>query len=347
MPSELPKRHQTLIAPTSASNPRNGEGAIVPLRGGRLLLAWTHFGGGQDHSGAEIWARRSADGGTTWDAPYLLQENIGTCNVMSVSFLRALSGELLFGFLVKNHPSEDCHYVVRHSRDEGTSWDAPILATPEEGYFVVNNDRLLRTRSGRILVPAAKRGETRYHSTCFASDDGGHTWARCAPYLDLPDGPVGLQEPGLVECADGSLWMYMRTDRGCIYASRSADDGENWSVPEPTSLIAPVAPASAARLPGSDQVLILYNDRRGVPYSLDRSAPFHHRTPLAAALSEDGGRTWRDCGLVESDLTRSYCYASIAFHDENTLLTYYVGVAGGPNLLDMKLSIIPTAVWTT
>ena len=28
------------------------------------------------------------------------------------------------------------------------------------------------------------------------------------------------------------------------------------------------------------------------------------------------------------------------------LLTYYVGVVGGPNLLDLKLCIVPTAAWT-
>jgi hypothetical protein len=39
-------------------------------------------------------------------------------------------------------------------------------------------------------------------------------------------------------------------------------------------------------------------------------------------------------------------YSSIAFHDEDTLLTYYVGVAGGPNLLDLKLCIVPTAACT-
>jgi hypothetical protein len=33
-------------------------------------------------------------------------------------------------------------------------------------------------------------------------------------------------------------------------------------------------------------------------------------------------------------------------HGENTLLTYYVGRAGGPNLLDLKLCIVPTAAWT-
>jgi hypothetical protein len=138
----------------------------------------------------------------------------------------------------------------------------------------------------------------------------------------------------------------MRTDRGCIYASRSVDDGESWSIPEPTDLIAPVAPASARRLPGSDDILIVYNDRSGVPYSSDRTAKFHDRTPLVAAVSSDGGHTWHHHKLVESDRHKSYCYTSIAFHGEDTLLTYYVGVAGGPNLLDLKLAIVPTAAWT-
>jgi hypothetical protein len=350
MQRRVPKRSETIIAPTSASNPRNGEAAVIPLRDGRLILGWTHFtGGGHDHSGAEIWGRCSVDGGCTWEEPFLLQENIGRCNVMSVGFLRLQTGTLLFGFAVKNHPSEDCRYFVRHSHDEGSSWGEPVLSIPEPGYFVVNNDRLLQTREGRLLIPAARSINSDYHcvSTCFGSNDGGQTWQRQAPYLDLPQSAVGLQEPGIVECTDGTLWMYMRTDRGCIYVSRSADGGTSWSAPEPTSLIAPAAPASARRLPESDDILILYNDRRGMPYSPDRSTAFHHRTPLTAAVSSDGGRSWHCQKLVEADRRRSYCYTSIAFHGDDTLLTYYVGVAGGPNLLDLKLCIVPTSSWTT
>lgn len=343
------KRQETILAGVDEANPRNGEAAILPLRDGRLLMAWTRFfGGGRDHSGAEIWARESEDGGYTWGTPYLLQENIGRCNVMSVGFLRLHSGTLLLGFAVKNHPGEDCRYYLRRSYDEGQSWGAPVLAIPEPGYFVVNNDRLRQTQAGRILIPAAKSVDARYHcvSTCFTSDDEGRTWQRSSPYLDLPETAVGLQEPGVVECAGGTLWMYTRTDRGSVYACRSEDAGQSWSAPRPTSLIAPVSPASARRLPGRDEILILYNDRRGVPYSPDRSTVFHHRTPLTAAVSSDGGRSWQSHQEVEPDRTRSYCYTSIAFQGENTLLTYYVGRAGGPNLLELKLCIVPTAAWT-
>ena len=83
-----------------------------------------------------------------------------------------------------------------------------------------------------------------------------------------------------------------------------------------------------------------------MPYSPDRSTVFHHRTPLSAAVSSDGGRSWHSHREVESDRSRAYCYTSIAFHGENTLLTYYVGHAGGPNLIELKLCIVPTAAWT-
>jgi len=335
--------HEEIIAPTTPANPRNGEGAIVSLGHGGLLLAWSRFiGGGRDHSPAEIWARTSSNGGRVWDEPYLLQGNVGGCNVMSVSLLRLASDALLFGYLVKHHESQDCHYYVRRSDDDGETWSAPVLATPEAGYFVVNNDRLIQTRRGRLLAPASKAVEPNYHCVagCFYSDADGATWQRSKTVMDLP-GNAGLQEPGIAELADGSLWMHLRTDRGCIYESRSEDGGEHWSAPEPTDLVAPLAPASAKCLPDSGDILMIYNDRRRAPHSV-----FSHRTPLAAAVSRDGGLSWDYHRLIEPDQSRSYCYTSIAFDRQATLLTYYVGKAGGPNLVDLKLKIVSTADWT-
>jgi hypothetical protein len=74
---------------------------------------------------------------------------------------------------------------------------------------------------------------------------------------------------------------------------------------------------------------------------------FEWRTPLTAAVSHDGGRTWGPRKLVECDETRSYCYTSIAFYKDTTLLMYYMGVAGGSNLVDLKLKIVPTQEWAS
>ncbi len=346
----VPVLHEEIINPTGPGNPRNGEGDVVELRDGRLLMAWTRFSGPDDHSQGDIWGRYSHDGGFTWSEPFLLQENLGGCNVMCVSFLRLHSGVLLFGFAIKNHESADCHMYVRRSGDDGKTWSEPILASPEEGYMGANNDRLVQLASGRIILPVFKCVGEYYHSltSCFCSDDDGRSWRRLPPRLDIP-GRVGAGEPGVLQCADGSLWMWLRTDKQRIYACRSLDEGESWSDPTPTELVAPISPASAARLPGSADILMIYNDRRACPPvagDVVWNSQFNWRTPLVSAISSDNGASWHSFKLVEADESKSYCYVSITFHKDNTILTYYQGLAGGPNLHDMKLKIVPTAAWT-
>lgn len=380
MSLSLPTIHEDIIGPSSPGNPRNGEGGMVLLRDGRLLLAYTHVNEpgsdfpvdrvpfhaqeqeatrdhGSDHFPAEIYARLSDDDGYTWGETFLFQENLGALNVMGAAFLRLHSGDILFAFAIKNHSTRDMRGYVRRSSDEGQTWSDPVLATPDEGYICINQGSrcLLQTSNGRILLPASRStivptstSEHAYHGvvSCFYSDDEGATWHRSAEYMDLPASANGLQEPAIVEVADGSLWMYMRTDLGAIYSCGSTDEGESWSKPEPTELVAPRSPASAVRLPDSHDILMVYNDRRGVPYSADQGEVFQWRTPLSSAVSSDAGRTWHHHKTIEPDQTRSYCYTSINFHKDTTLLTYYLGTAGGPNLVDMKLKIIPTRAWT-
>ncbi|MCP5120557.1 MAG: exo-alpha-sialidase, partial [bacterium] len=88
---------ETVIAPSVPANKRNSEGDIVVLKDGTLLAAWSDFyGGSNDFSAARISAAKSSDGGRTWSPRFTLQENVGKKNVMSVSFLRTRSGEILF-----------------------------------------------------------------------------------------------------------------------------------------------------------------------------------------------------------------------------------------------------------
>ncbi len=47
------------------------------------------------------------------------------------------------------------------------------------------------------------------------------------------------------------------------YIFRSADRGKTWTAPEPTSLKSPCSPASIKRLPGSSDLLAIYNDHSG------------------------------------------------------------------------------------
>jgi hypothetical protein len=124
----------------------------------------------------------------------------------------------------------------------------------------------------------------------------------------------------VVELADGSLFCFSRTDQGAQYGFRSTDQGKTWTPPAPTELQSPVSPASIKRLPGSQDLLALYNDHSG-----KFAFPKSKRTPFVAAISSDGGKTWPHRKLIEDDPDGWYCYTAIHFAGDAVLLGYCAG----------------------
>lgn len=318
----------------SPQHPRLSEGAFVTLKSGTIVFLFTRFrGGAADHSPADLVRIDSRDGGRTWDPEQrLVVENPGAGNVMSVSLLRLRSGRLALFYLVK-HSLLDCRPVVRFSDDEAQTWSDPRSVTTASGYFVLNNDRVIQLASGRLIVPLAlhrsrgddptnyKQWDSRGIAVWCLSDDDGKTWREAEDWWTLPvRSTTGLQEPGVVEVADGRLFSWARTDQGWQFGCMSDDGGNHWTPPERTELASPVSPASIKRLPGSNDLLALYNDHSG-----KFEFPKGKRTPLVAALSTDGGQTWPRRKLMEADAEGWFCYTAIHFTDEAVLLAYCAG----------------------
>ena len=307
------------------------------LADGTYLLAWTDFyGGARDESAARISAVQSSDGGRTWSPRRTLQENVGKQNVMSVSLLRSTSGEILLFFLVKNSRLDlDC--VVRRSNDEGVTWSEPILITPDPGYYVMNNARVVQLRSGRILCPTAFTAEVfspageGFRTVVYHSDDDGRSWRRGRGLVSCPK--RGAMEPGLLELKDGRVLQIIRTQLGQIWHSHSTDGGDTWSMASPWTMAAPEAPSTLAQMPDRSELLLVYNPT--VRLGSDHSGP---RTPLVAALSTDQEATWSEPKAIEADTTAHYAYTSIRFHDARALMTYYVERNG---LVSLKFKSVP------
>jgi hypothetical protein len=308
----------------SAANPRYSEGSVLPLFDGSLLFASTEFIGEEsDFAPARIVARSSRDGGRTWSEARVLQENTGKRNVMSASLLR-LRGPAPAGiglFYLQKDGAGDLDVRLRVSTDEGMSFGAPILVTGAPGYHVMNNDRVLQLLDGRLICPIAWTrdvvAENRFVSTCWLSDDGGRSWRRGRGHVELPR--RGAMEPDVVELEDGQLLMALRTQLGQIYASRSLDRGETWSRAEPWGVESPEAPATLRRIPSTGDLLLILN-----PRFVEGAGHGGPRTPLAAMVSKDGGRTWGSQRLLESDAAFTYAYASLSFADGRALISYYV-----------------------
>jgi sialidase-1 len=316
--------------------PRYSEGSIIPLADDSLLYATTEFvGGGADHTTASIVSRLSRDGGRTWAPKQTLQENIGKQNVMSVT-LRRLPDEqnkpsdrLGMFFLVKNS-SSDLDLMLRVSSDEGQTFGEPILITQEPGYHIMNNDRVTITSKGRIICPVSttpdifKKGSNHLVCVCHFSDDGGKTWRQSADTVDQPG--RGAMEPEVVELADGTLLMIVRTQLGHIATSMSSDGGDHWTEPAKLSVPAPESPSTIRTIPATGDLLLVWNNNF-------EPGKGHggKRTPLTTAISSDGGKTWTNTRNLESDPDSGYAYTSVLFHKDRVLFSYYVGKIGaGP-----------------
>lgn len=331
-PAALPAPHD--LNPT-AENPRSTEGAFLTLRSGRILFQYSQFREGQhDHSPSAIAEIHSDDGGRTWSESRVVVPTGSYQNIMSVSLLRLASGRIARFHAVKMNKWMSCQIVLSYSDDEAVTWTEPRQITPAPGYFVLNNDRVIQTRSGRLIVPLGyhrTRGtadeqaswDPRAIAMWIYSDDEGLTWREADTWWAMPVvSGSGLQEPGLVELRDGLLYTWCRTDQGAQWAMLSRDDGRTWSAPAPTTLRSPTSPASIKYLPGTATLVAVYNDHSG---AIPRPQGRERRAPLAVACSTDGGQSWSAPQTIEDDLTGWYCYTSIHFTDDAMLLGYVAG----------------------
>jgi Neuraminidase (sialidase) len=335
-------------------NPRNSEGAYLELKSGRIIFYYSQFfGGSRDHSPARIAGIHSDDRGKTWSKPVTVLDDKSAANLMSVSLLRLASGRIAFFSCRKS--DLDCHPYVRISDDEAVTWSEPVRVVPAPGYFVLNNDRVIQTTAGRLIVPVAfhrskiERGgiekafDPRGIDLWYLSDDEGKTWREADTWYGMhARSNTGLQEPGVVELADGTLFSWARTDQRSQYGCTSKDGGQSWTAPMATSLVSPTSPASIKRIPGSGDLLVIYNDHSGRhPFTTaDR------RMPLVSAISKDDGKTWSPSKVLEDAPDGGFCYTAIHFVDDAVLLAYCAGTRKEGQLNRLRMRRIPLATLT-
>ena len=320
----------------SPQNPRNSEGDFIALKDGTIMLAYSRFTGesSDDNAHADIYAIFSHDDGETWGEGRLIYQKEETDkNLMSVT-LRRMADDSIGLFYLRKYATGDCKLNLIRSYDEGITWSKPVCCIPDSGYYVVNNDRVIRLQSGRLIFPASLHKHENFQNfdgrgtICFFySDDDGVTFQRAKETFEIPfpDTKGGLQEPGILELNDGRLWCWARCEYGFQFEAFSDDGGETWSNVNPNPFFtSPCSPMCAKRIQDHKVLAVFnpiprYNSRDICPHTAGR-------TPLACALSDDGAVGFGPVKLIEDDPTHGYCYTSIFAHKDYILLAYlYLG----------------------
>jgi len=328
------RKEYVLILLPGIDNPRNSEGDFITLKDGRILFVYSRYTGNSadDHAHAYLAGRYSSDKGETWTSEDItIVEQEGLMNVMSVSLLRLKTGEIALFYLKKNSDS-DCIPMLRISKDEADTWSDPVKCiTDKEGYFVLNNSRIIQLKNGRLLMPVSLHkspGDSTFASIGriwnYYSEDNGRSW-KASQEVANPEYIV-TQEPGVVELSNGDILMYLRTMSGVQYFSHSQDQGETWSPVERGNIKSPCSPASITRIPSTGDLLLVWNN----------NGTDQKRTPLNIAYSGDEGKSWNNNQIIENSPNGSYCYPAIHYAGKKILISYFDWSTRGSTIIRLR-----------
>ena len=224
-------------------------------------------------------------------------------------------------------------YLWRSS-DEGLTWTGGDRLTPDTDPWAPMNQRVLLDGNARLIVPVEQivdgtEGSGANQIGTIYSDTGGQSWTRSAifgPPAPLPDRPEGFGEPAVVELADGKQWMVYRTRYGRLWQAWSNDKGASWESQSPTSLVSPLSSVIAKRIPGSDNVITLWNNATpGISEDWNTYPNlWTPRSPLVFATSGNNCQSWSRPVVVD---TGTAAYPSVYFSGNEMFLCYW----GDPN----------------
>jgi hypothetical protein len=195
---------------------------------GALVVVWADERRGEKHF--DIYARRSPDGGTTWETEQLLSRftRSGPTDLYARPTLVSDNANRLWVVWVGVRSSKSYLFMNR-SADGGRTWTEPVSLSGESRS--VFGQQLLQAGNRMLLVwQDTIGGPDRIYAA--SSSDGGVTWSAPERVDHLPPGAPAATGVTAVLGNDGEAlvaWHDARNGRDDIFMARSTDSGRTWS----------------------------------------------------------------------------------------------------------------------
>ena len=294
----------------------NHSSSIVELPNGSLLVCWFHGSGERKADDVKIEAARWNPATRKWSERFTLADTPGFPDTNPVLFVDSRKRLFFFWPVIIANMWETALMKYRISSDY-QQHDGPPRWEYQDNILLIPKNIAERTKAAAANVPESlrkeadlliQRSEDKYFSRMgwftrthpielspghmlvpMYSDgysfgimaitkDGGVTWNASEPIV----GFGGIQ-PSVVRKNDGTLVAYLRDNGPApkrVQIATSPDQGVSWTNTTDTEIPNPGSSLEVIRLK-SGNWLMVHNDLEKSRYS------------LAAALSDDEGKTWK------------------------------------------------------
>ena len=342
--SQHPRDERVETAMLPSSCPQNHAANLLPLPDGSLMCVW--FGGTQEGvADISVWGSRLLPGSRQWSEAVKLSNDASRSEQNPVLFLTP-DNVLRLLWTAQISGNQDTAIVrYRQSTDLGQSWGDIATLLDKPGTFIRQPVTVLD--NGNWLLPVfycrTQPGEKWVGnddiSAVKISADKGKTWRD----VEVPQS-LGCVHMNITALPGGTLVALFRSRwADNIYYSQSVDNGESWSVPEPTELPNNNSSIQVTTLASGELALVfnhmsaagalerrasLYdeiddgdNSRKEPEVTSGRSAFWGApRAPMTVAISADGGKTWPwQRNLDEGD---GYCMTNNSLDKRNREFSY-------------------------
>ncbi|MEE7531652.1 exo-alpha-sialidase [Klebsiella huaxiensis] len=339
---EQDARVETAMLPSSC--PQNHAANLLPLPDGSLMCVW--FGGTQEGvADISVWGSRLLPESRQWSDAVKLSTDASRSEQNPVLFL-APDNVLWLLWTAQISGNQDTAIVrYRQSTDLGQTWGEIATLLDKPGTFIRQPITVLE--NGNWLLPVfycrTQPGEKWVGnddiSAVKISSDQGKTWRD----VDVPQS-LGCVHMNITALPGGTLVALFRSRwADNIYYSQSVDNGESWSVPEPTELPNNNSSIQVTTLASGELALVfnhmsaagalerrvsLYDEiddgdnSRKEPEVINGRTAFWGapRAPMTVAISADGGKTWPwQRNLDEGD---GYCMTNNSLDKRNREFSY-------------------------
>jgi predicted neuraminidase len=277
---------QRVFGPEIQTGPYKHPACLTELSNGDLYLVY-YGGQGEYAKDTAVFGSRRVRGSTTWTAPRAIARD--PFRSLGNGVVWQAPDDLVWLFYVVRYGAtwSTSRIQAKVSRDLGETWSDAFMLHDRPGMMVRNRPIVLD--GGDYLLPI-------YHETGENTEEVGADSTSVFLRRDQKSGewkqagairsPKGNIQPAVVETAPGRLIAYCRrgggygpTKDGWLVRAESSDGGHTWTEGRDSAFPNPNAAVDFVKL-ASGRLLLVFNDSMS------------SRTPLVAALSSDGDRSW-------------------------------------------------------